>query len=88
MTITCPKCKTRLKLKINVQSAPSEGIKFKCPKCNAGLRIKLPAKRETPKAGEINKNLVLVAHGSDEVIEKAKNILEQMGYSVITSRDG
>ncbi|RME64176.1 MAG: response regulator, partial [Nitrospirae bacterium] len=33
-------------------------------------------------------NLVLVAHGSDEVIEKAKNILEQMGYSVITSRDG
>lgn len=88
MTITCPKCKTRLKLKINVQSAPPEGIRVKCPKCASGLRIKLPKKPATPSPGKINKDLVLVAHGSDEVIEKAKHILQEMGYKVITSRDG
>ncbi len=85
MTITCPKCKVRLKIK--AQKAPKEGLRIKCPKCGAALRIKLP-EQKGPQPTEINKNLVLVAHGSEEIIEKARVVLSEMGYQVIASTDG
>ncbi len=88
MTITCPKCKARLKLKVKHHPPQGQEIKVKCPKCHAGLRIKLPKRPQPPVPEKINKDLVLVAHASEEVVEKAKAILEGMGYQVITSRDG
>jgi len=84
MRITCPRCNVKLNLKI--QKIQKDEIRIKCPKCNASLKVKLP-KRQAP-LKEINKKLVLIAHGSETILQKAKNILESMGYQVLTSSEG
>ncbi len=50
MTITCPKCKTRLNLPD--EKVKPEGARFKCAKCGAVLVFKGKSRKEVPDRGE------------------------------------
>ncbi|MDA8240347.1 MAG: zinc-ribbon domain-containing protein [Nitrospiraceae bacterium] len=50
MTITCPKCKTRLNL--SGEKVKPEGARFKCAKCGAVLVFKGKGRKEVPDRGE------------------------------------
>ncbi len=82
MVVVCPKCRT--KLKISDEKVSPDGSRFRCPRCSSVLLVKKPLKKAT----EINKNLIMVAHSDEAVVEKAANLLRAEGYDVITVRDG
>lgn len=82
MLVICPKCKARLR--IPDEKLSPEGSRFRCPKCNTVLLIRRPLKR----IKELNKQLVLLAHADDSIIEKGKNTIEELGFKVLTAKDG
>jgi predicted Zn finger-like uncharacterized protein len=83
VVVTCPKCKTRLK--VNETKLLPQGSRFKCPKCSAVLLVKKPAV-QIKKA--LDKSKILVAHSNPAIIEKINSMLTGQGYKVITSSDG
>ena len=85
MLVSCPKCKSRLKI-ADEKIAP-EGSRFKCPKCSAVLLIKRP-KAPAPQKKPLDRKKVIVAHAEPDIVERAKKVLEGAGYLVITSLDG
>ncbi len=82
MVVICPRCKTKLKI-LDEKISP-EGTRFRCPKCSSVLLVKKKEKDAT----EIDRNLVMVAHAEEAVVEKAAGLLEAAGYDVVTVRDG
>jgi predicted Zn finger-like uncharacterized protein len=50
MTITCPKCKTKLNL--SDEKVKPEGTRFRCAKCGAALVYKGKGRKEVPDRGE------------------------------------
>ncbi len=82
MVVVCPKCKA--KLKIPDEKISPDGSRFRCPKCNTVLLIRKPVK----KVKELNKELVLIAHADNTVIEKGKRVIEELGFKVLTAKDG
>jgi len=85
LLVSCPKCKSRLKI-ADEKIAP-EGSRFKCPKCSAVLLIKRP-KAPAPQKKPLDRKKVIVAHAEPDIVERAKKVLEGAGYLVITSLDG
>ncbi|NWF75871.1 MAG: zinc-ribbon domain-containing protein [Nitrospirae bacterium] len=83
MVVTCPRCKTRLK--IDESKIKAEGSRFKCPKCSTPLFIKKPAPI-TEKAPDNKK--IIIAHSNPDIINEIQSILSNKGYQVITSSDG
>lgn len=83
VVVTCPKCKTRLK--VEEKKLLPQGSRFKCPKCSTGLIVKKPA--APPKKALDNKK-ILVAHSNPAIVEKVASMLTTDGYTVISSSDG
>lgn len=83
MVVTCPKCKTRLK--VDETRLSPEGSRFKCPKCATVLIVKKPALQEKK---ALDSKKVLVAHANPDIISKSQALLKDQGYSVIASQDG
>jgi predicted Zn finger-like uncharacterized protein len=83
VVVTCPKCKTRLK--IDESKIKAEGSRFKCPKCGTPLLVKKPVP-VTEKAPDNTK--IVVAHSNPDVINEIDSILSGKGYQVIPSPDG
>lgn len=83
MVVSCPKCKT--KLKVDEARLSPAGSRFKCPKCATVLMVKKPAVREkvTLDAGK-----VLVGHSRPEVAEVVTSLVRGAGYEVVTATDG
>lgn len=84
MVVTCPKCKTRLK--VNEQKVAEGGSRFKCPKCSTVLLVKRPQ----PAAAEkpVDKVKVLVAHSNPVTAEEIASLLHKSGYQTVISSDG
>lgn len=83
MVVTCPKCKTRLK--VDEAKLLPEGSRFKCPKCSTVLMVKKPAVQQQK---ALDNNKVLVAHSNPAIIEKVQAILSGQGFTVVISSDG
>lgn len=83
MVVTCPKCKTRLK--VDEARLSPEGSRFKCPKCATVLMVRKPVVREKK---VLDSRRVLVAHGNPEIISRIEDLLRNRGYAIITSQDG
>ncbi len=83
MVVTCPRCKTRLK--IDEGKIKEEGSRFKCPKCTTSLFVKKPVP-VTEKAPDNKK--ILVAHSNPAIVNEIQSMLSTKGYQVITSSDG
>jgi predicted Zn finger-like uncharacterized protein len=81
VVVICPKCKVRLR--IPDEKVSPEGSRFRCPKCDTVLLVKRPVKAKT-----VNRNLVLVAHADEGLVERVSNLLRSEGYDVISVRDG
>ncbi|MEK6672132.1 MAG: response regulator [Nitrospirota bacterium] len=82
MIVTCPKCKTRLK--VAEEKISSEGTRFKCPKCSTVLLVRKPLSS----LRHIDKGKVLVAVENTTIRERINSILKAEGYSVINALDG
>ena len=89
MVVTCPKCKT--KLKVDETRLSPEGSRFKCPKCTTLLVIKKPtAPSAAAAAGKkgLSGSKILLAHSNSEVLRDTASLLSEKGYTVLTSVDG
>lgn len=82
MVVKCPKC--QVKLNIPDDKIAPEGTRFKCPKCTTILLVKKPTVK--PKA--LDKNKVLLAISTEDVVQTISSLLAADGFSVITSVDG
>ena len=82
MVISCPKCKT--KLKISDEKIKPEGTRFRCPKCAAAFRVARP--QGGAKAPDRRK--VLVAHEKAEVVQAVEAALSKASYRVLRASDG
>ena len=83
MVVSCPKCKT--KLKVNEEKISPEGTRFKCPKCSAVLSVRKPA---APARKNLDSATILVAHENQEAVQKIVSILSAGGYKTVISSDG
>lgn len=83
MVVTCPKCKTRLK--VDEARLLPQGSRFKCPKCSTALIVKKPA---ASPARKLDNNTILVAHSNPAILEKTSALLSGQGYKVVASADG
>lgn len=82
MIVTCPKCKTRLK--VSEERIASAGTRFKCPKCSTVLLVRKPLSG----LRQIDRGKVLVAVENTTIRERINSILKAEGYSVINVLDG
>ncbi len=82
MIVTCPKCKTRLK--VSEERIASAGTRFKCPKCSTVLLVRKPLSG----LRQIDKGKVLVAVENTTIRERINSILKAEGYSIINVFDG
>jgi len=83
VVVTCPKCRTRLK--VAEEKLTIGGSRFKCPKCNTLLFVKKPSPApERP----VNKIKVIVAHSNPAVMSEITALLHANSYQTITATDG
>lgn len=83
MVVSCPKCKTRLK--VDETKLPPAGSRFKCPRCATVLLVKKPAPQQR---AALNSGKVLVAHSRPEVAAMITSLIASAGYEVVTATDG
>ncbi len=82
MTVICPRCKARLR--VQEEKLSPAGSRFRCPRCQTVLLVRKPVREIKP----INKNLVLVAHSDETVVQRCRDVIEEMGLQSIVARDG
>jgi predicted Zn finger-like uncharacterized protein len=65
MTVTCPKCSSKLKL--SDEKARPEGTRIKCPKCGAVLVYKGKARKESPEREGVKESTSAVSPPPSEI---------------------